>query len=129
MSYIKWFTKHNQKHKTIINKLQHLSDDEIIQYFKFENMVINEPDFCPLYKENTKCHDIEKLNCYLCGCPNFRLADSKSYCDIDSKDGASIKSKDGFIHQNCSKCIVPHTEKYIKQHFNRNWEFIMDNVI
>ena len=52
-------------------KLEDKTTDEVIEYFKFENMVKNEPDFCPLYKDNKKCHDMEDLNCYLCACPNL----------------------------------------------------------
>jgi Zn-finger protein len=130
MSYLSWIEKHSKKHKTIIDKLTHLSDDEIIEYFNFDNMVINEPDFCPLYKDNKKCHNIDNLNCYLCGCPNFRLDDKKSTCNIDSKYGGKIVSKKtGFIHQDCSKCTVPHNKLYVKKYFNRNWKKIMENVV
>jgi hypothetical protein len=73
MSYKKWFDAHAQKHKAIMNRLTHLSDEEVIVYFRFENMVKNENDFCPLFAENKKCHDTEELNCYLCACPNFRF--------------------------------------------------------
>ena len=129
MSYINWFEKHAQKHQEIINKLDGFSDDDIIKYFRFENMVEKEIDFCPLYEKNKKCHDIENLNCYLCGCPNFRLTSVKSFCDINSKNGGTIKGKDGFIHQNCTNCIVPHDEKYIKKYFDKNWSKIMKDVI
>ena len=129
MSYESWFENHAQKHKLIVNKLSHLSKDEIIEYFRFENMVLNEPDFCPLYKDNKKCHDLKELNCYFCGCPNFRLEKTKSFCDIDSKDGGSIVSKNGFIHQDCSKCTVPHHEQYVKKHFDLDWKKVMSKVI
>ncbi len=137
MSYKDWFEAHGRKHAAIMQKLTHLSDDEVIAYFRFENMRINEPDFCPLYAENKKCHDMEDLNCYLCACPNFRFDDAgfkevedrslKSYCTIDSKDGDVFKTDDA-IHQNCSGCTVPHHEAYIKKHFKRNWFEIMEKV-
>lgn len=125
MSYQSWHAEHAEKHKQIVEKLSHLSDDELIDYFKFENMVKNEPDFCPLYKDNKKCHDMENLNCYFCACPNFRVGEKKSFCDINSKDGGSITSPDGFIHQDCSKCTVPHKESYVKKHFSRDWKEVM----
>jgi hypothetical protein len=100
-------------------------------------MVINEPDFCPLYAKNQKCHDIEELNCYLCACPNFRFNDNGfetiknktlfSKCSINSKDGTKFES-DTAIHQNCSGCIVPHNKKYIKENFSRDWFEIMKSV-
>ncbi len=137
MSYSEWFKTHGEKHKKIIEKLSNLSDEEIIKYFRFENMVKKEPSFCPLYKDNKKCHDIENLNCYLCACPNFRFDDKGfkkeekktlfSYCDINSKDGARFEHNDA-IHQNCSACTVPHNEMYIKKFFSRDWFEIMKRV-
>jgi len=137
VSYEKWFQSHGKKHKEIMQKLTKLSDNEIIAYFRFENMVQKEPDFCPLYKENKKCHDMEVLNCYLCACPNFRFDDegiSKkedktiySICSIDSKDGDIFQTEEA-IHQDCSGCLVPHRETYIKKHFSRNWFEIMKKV-
>ena len=137
MRYKDWFEAHGRKHAAIMQKLTHLSDDEVIAYFRFENMRIKEPDFCPLYAENKKCHDMEDLNCYLCACPNFRFNDKgfkdlegrslKSYCTIDSKEGDIFKTDDA-IHQNCSGCTVPHHEAYIKKYFKRDWFEIMEKV-
>ena len=127
MSYQSWHQEHAQKHKKLLEKLRELSDDEVIEYFCFENMVLKEPDFCVLYKENKKCHDMKNLNCYFCACPNFRVEEKQSTCAIKSKDGGSIEAPDGFIHQDCSKCTVPHKEEYIKQHFSRDWLKVMEN--
>ncbi len=126
---------HADKHHLLTQRLlnEGLSQSEIIDYFHFENMVKNEQDFCELYKSNTKCHDMEELNCYLCACPNFRFTtqpqpkDGKlihSHCAIDSKDGA-IFEHDGNIHQDCSGCLVPHHTSYISTHFNTSWREIM----
>ena len=138
MTYEEWFLKQGELHSNVMKKLTNKSIDEIIEYFKFENMVKNEPDFCPLYKDNKKCHDMENLNCYLCACPNFRFKDegfSKtedgktlySVCSINSKDGDQYIGED-YIHQNCSGCVVPHRAKYIKNHFNTNWFEVMKDV-
>ena len=136
MSYSSWFNAHADKHKAIVEKLQkkNLTTEEIIEYFDFENMLINENDFCPLYKEPKKCHDLDKLNCYLCACPNFRFNDDGvkkvqnrtkySFCDINSKDGkAGIYGE--AIHQDCSGCTVPHHVSYIKKNFDLDWKRIM----
>ena len=137
MDYLTWFEAHGQKHKNIMKKLENLSDEEVIRYFRFENMVGKEPDFCFLYKENKKCHEMEVLNCYLCACPNYRFDDLGistennkvlySTCSIESKDGAQFVSDDA-IHQDCSACAVPHHEAYIGKHFSRDWFDIMRNV-
>ena len=138
MTYEEWFIQQGNLHANVMKKLTDKSVDEVIEYFKFENMVKNEPDFCPLYKDNKKCHDMENLNCYLCACPNFRFKDegfSKtedgktlySVCSINSKDGSQYIGED-YIHQNCSGCVVPHRAKYIKNHFNTNWFEVMKDV-
>jgi len=137
MSYSSWFQAHGEKHKKIIDKLSHLNDDELIKYFRFDNMVKEEADFCPLYAKNKKCHDNEELNCYFCACPNFRFKDEGfetieertlfSTCGIDSKDGSQYIS-DTAIHQNCAGCFVPHSEAYIKKHFTRDWFEAMSKV-
>lgn len=137
MSYKKWFDEHAQKHKAIMEKLTALSDQEVIEYFRFENMVIQEPAFCPLYADNKKCHDTEDLNCYLCACPNFRFDDKGfkqeeektlfSTCSIESPDGDRYISETA-IHQNCAGCLVPHRESYIKKVFDRDWLTIMSEV-
>jgi hypothetical protein len=137
MSYDSWFKEHAKKHAKIMKKLKNRSDDEVIKYFLYENMVQNEPDFCPLYIKDKKCHDMEELNCYLCACSNFRFDDGgfkdvdgkilKSYCSIDSKDGRQFASKD-VIHQDCSRCIVPHKKSFIKRVFKRDWLEVMKEV-
>lgn len=126
MTYQSWHEAHAKKHQQLLKKLSHLNDEELIDYFDFENMVVKEPDFCPLYKENKKCHDMENLNCYFCACPNFRVEEKQSTCSIKSKDGGSSKAPDGFIHQDCSKCTVPHTKEYIKANFKRDWLKVMN---
>jgi len=125
MSYLSWHEEHAKKHKKLLEKLSHLSDEELIAYFDFDNMVQKEPEFCVMYAKNKKCHDIETLNCYLCACPNFRVGESSSTCDIKSKDGGSIVAKDGFVHQDCSKCSVPHKVSYVRKNFSRDWKEIM----
>ena len=137
MTYEEWFIKQGNLHANVMKKLTDKSIDEVIEYFRFENMVKNEPDFCPLYKDNKKCHDMEDLNCYLCACPNFRFKDKGfekvedkilySKCNINSRDGSQYVGEN-YIHQNCSGCIVPHREKYIKKNFSRNWFEVMKDV-
>ncbi len=125
MSYLSWFENHASKHQKIVQKVK---EDNLIEYFRWENISKTDVDFCPLFAKNKKCHEMDNLNCYLCACPNFRFDDSatkiKSWCNIDSKDGRQIESK-GVIHQDCSGCTIPHKELYIKKHFDTNWLKIM----
>ncbi len=136
MSYSIWFEKHATKHTKIVDKLleKNYSQEQILHYFDFENMQKKENDFCPLYKESKKCHDMKNLNCYLCACPNFRFDDNGikiidkntqySFCHIKSIDGKQGIYGDK-IHQDCSKCTVPHHKDYIEKRFNLEWKKIM----
>ena len=107
MTYIEWFESHGKKHQNIMKKLTHLSDDEVIAYFKFENMVEKEPDFCYLYKEGERV--------------------LYSTCSIEAKEGTQFISDDA-IHHDCSACKIPHHEAYIMKHFSRDWFSIMRKV-
>ena len=131
MTYTQWFDAHGNKHRLLTNRLsaKGLSQEGIIKYFQFENMVKNEPDFCELYKTNSKCHEMPELNCYLCACPYFRFTENPlekegkrihSYCSIDAKDGAIFEHENN-IHHDCSGCLVPHHESYIKKNFDLSW--------
>ena len=140
MAYKEWFDKHAQKHALIVDCLQKkgLDKEAVIAYFDFENMRQKEPDFCPLYKDNKKCHDMESLNCYVCACPNFRFDDrgikkvdgktQYSFCDIDSKDGEQGVYGES-IHQNCSGCTVPHHVAYVEKVFKWSWVDMMNAVV
>ena len=51
MFYKLWYQQHYKKHKQIMQKLTNLTNDEIIKYFRYNNMLKKELDFCPLYKK------------------------------------------------------------------------------
>jgi len=134
MTYLKWFQTHGEKHRKIMEKLTTLSDEEVIAYFRFENMAVKEPDFCPLYADRKKCHEIKVLNCYLCACPYFRFDDAaieksdgkelRSLCSIDAVKSSFIEHDD-IIHLDCSACLLPHKKAFIHRHFDRDWFEIM----
>ncbi len=137
MGYHEWFEELAEKHRTIVEKCHRLSDDALVDYFLYENMVEKEPDYCPLYATGTKCHRMEDLNCYLCGCPEFRFCDGGfgvyegkklySYCAIDSRHATWVRVSDGW-HLDCSGCTLPHHKSYILKHFDRDWKKIMKEV-
>lgn len=128
MTYNEWITEHDKNLKNILVKLDGSSTDDIVNYFRYENMVINEPDFCPLYRAKTKCHNTDNLNCFYCGCPFFESSDDKPFEIRDSKKVMSrcvVNSRfaQDFIHEDiiqcdCSNCMIPHTDNIVKQHFN-----------
>ena len=137
MTYLEWFEAHANKHEDIMKTLSSLSDDEVIEYFMYENMQEKHIDFCPLYADNTKCHDIKELNCYFCACNHFRFSDdglgknaSKtiySLCSIDAKDGKTFET-DTSMHQDCSDCLIPHKKSTIKKYFSRSWREVMQHT-
>ena len=120
----------------MVDKLltQNFTQEQIIAYFDFDNMVKKENDFCLLYQTNTKCHAIEKLNCYLCACPHFRFHDDGiekieektkySFCAIDAKNGSEA-TYGVAIHHDCSQCEIPHSASYIRKNFNLDWKSSM----
>ncbi len=134
MTYSGWFDTHAAKHRVIMEKLADLSDEEVIAYFRYDNMVEKEPDFCPLYATAARCHDLPELNCYLCACPHFRFSDRGmgieggktrySACAIGAVGGETFQT-DTRIHHDCSRCVIPHDEATIRTVFRRDWKKIM----
>ncbi len=142
MTYREWYDTHADKHAVIVDKLLAKGYDRegIIDYFDFDNMAEAEPDFCPLYAEKKKCHETEKLNCYLCACPFFRFDDDGlksrntehgtrnttiySECSIDAKEGKALCFGDA-VHQDCSDCLLPHRRGFVEKHFDTDWRKIM----
>jgi len=134
MGYMQWYLRHGKKHAEIMRRLEGLDESEVLEYFLYDNMLENEPDFCPLYRDGKKCHDIENLNCYLCACPYFRFDDAaiekrdgkelRSLCSIDAVKSSFIEHDD-VIHLDCSACLLPHKKAFIHRHFDRDWFEIM----
>ena len=122
MTYTHWRTEHQKKHDNILAKLKekNYTKEEIIEYFDFENMVNEEADFCLLYQEKKKCHNMESLNCFHCACPHFVFKEEGLY----EKDGFTIFSECSIshggqftheknIHQDCTNCLIPHKKAYV----------------
>ena len=138
MTYLEWFEAHAERHKNIMKTLTDLSDAEVIDYFLYENMQKKHPDFCPLYADNTKCHEMEALNCYFCACNHFRFSDKGlseekgktrySLCSIHAKEASDFETEDA-VHLDCSACIIPHKHAVIKKYFSRNWKEVMKTTI
>ncbi len=137
MKYIDWYKEHLLKHQVIIEQIKDEGINEIIDYFEYENMQSLHKDFCPLFEQGIKCHNIKKLNCYLCGCPYFRFDDNGLHVDENKNIVYSYCIKDlgdkfianGKTHHDCSKCTLPHTKKFINDNFDIDWSMIMKDVM
>jgi len=138
MTYTDWRTEHDEKVKVILDRLDkdNFNAEEVIDYFKFENMVKNEPNFCLLYKDNKKCHPIENLNCLFCACPYFKFNEDgikelkgdkmlMSDCTINSKfkDEFEYENK---VHCDCTNCFVPHSKGFAMRNI-KNGDKIKDS--
>ena len=56
MTYKEWYIEHSKKRQNLINTLviHNFSKEEIVHYFRWSNMVKNQPQYCGLYSENKK---------------------------------------------------------------------------
>ena len=141
MSYKSWFEEHAKKHEDLVARLngRGIVGEALVDYFEFENMVNKEVDFCPLYAQKQKCHDVEYLNCFLCACPHFRFNDEglhvrddgvvvKSKCAINSRF-ASEFVYENIAHLDCSNCTIPHTKEFVKKQTQATWKETMKKCI
>lgn len=130
MKHGDWTAAHLEKVETVFDKLKDKSVSDTIDYFQYDNMAKNESDFCALYRTFTKCHVSNKLNCLLCACPHFKYSDDEpllisgenkvmSICLINSKKAKEF-TVNGVTHCDCSDCMIPHSDKYIKQQSELN---------
>jgi hypothetical protein len=134
MTYREWYGEFARRHREIVKRIDTAEAETLIDYFRYENMRERHPGFCPLYAEGKRCHELENLNCYLCGCPHFRYCDEGideiggkirySLCAIDAKEGKTFET-DTAIHQDCSDCPLPHLSGFIRRHFDRDWAAVM----
>jgi Zn-finger protein len=89
----------------------------ILNEFNFQNRKNKYPNACPCYKGKI-CHNIspEKLNCFLCYCPEYKSEEIEGGCKINSQKGKwflSDKLPKGKIWD-CSDCDYPHREETVK---------------
>ncbi len=123
MTYKEWADSEAFRRGQIVLKLktQGKSIIDIVDYFDYENMRVMEPTYCGLYIDCIKCHNIEELNCFFCGCPYFKFDDSGietkgeqvtySTCTIDAIKGSEFITGNT-IHQDCTNCDIPHRKEF-----------------
>lgn len=98
---------------------------KILNEFNFLNRQKNHPTECPCYTGKI-CHNIppEKLNCFLCYCPEYDSKKQEGGCKINNPNGKwlfSEKLPKGKIWD-CSNCIYPHNEEIVKRYLEKLFE-------
>lgn len=131
MTYSEWKSNHIAKLTAIVEDNVSKPVSDLIDIFNYDNMVSEYPDFCPLYKEGTRCHNVSDLNCFLCACPYFVASETKpigitfdnklvmSQCTINSKFAVPFVQSapnQSYVHCDCSSCLVPHHKPAILKH-------------
>ena len=88
--------------------------DSLIEEYDFESRKKSHSEECICYKQNKKCHNLEKLNCFFCFCPHYDIEKEKGGCKINSSKGKYIKQGDKEIFD-CSNCDYPHKRNNVKE--------------
>jgi len=94
----------------IANEIINERISEVVDNYDFEKQIEINPNGCPLYQQNQKCHNIEDLNCFFCYCPKYDRTVKEGKCKIDSPKGKYIEGIDGKIFD-CSDCDYPHKKE------------------
>ena len=124
-----WQKEFDKKRRDLIKKYNLKTVKDVIEFFRYSNLRNREPDFCPLFKEGAKCHDLldNELICFFCACPYFDYSlwdeENKIYgrCIINSKYGF----RNEYGYWDCSKCLLPHREKFVKFYLKKYNMFII----
>jgi Zn-finger protein len=91
----------------LANELIQKKNEERIDTYSYENQRKINPNGCVHYLENTRCHDMEELNCFFCLCPKYDRTVKEGACRINSPDSKYIDNHEGKI-LDCSDCGFPH---------------------
>lgn len=113
----KWYVDFLKKRDNILKIRGLVTPYEIAEYFTYSNLKEKEPDFCPLFKTNEKCHDLpeDELICYWCACPfydyDYFNEEEREYgrCRVNSIYGK--RNEEGYW--DCSNCLLPHRKKFV----------------
>jgi hypothetical protein len=97
----KFFSKRDK----IVDK-EELTASDILKYFKYENLVKQEPKFCPLFKSKEKCHDGKNIFCWNCYCDEYDLSCNDGLIGKCKTKSKKAKYTNGIL--DCSDCTYPH---------------------
>lgn len=104
-----------QKRREIISRFHLKTPEEIIEFFKYDNLKKMVPDFCVLFKNNLLCHNLpeKELICYFCACPFYDDElwdeDRKIFGDCKNPEGKGVRNIHGYY--DCTSCTLPHQKK------------------
>ena len=95
---------------------------QTISEYRYDVRKVSNPDACPCYSNNIRCHNLENLNCMLCYCPFY---------DMDKLEGGCLrKSPQGKWYEHsrlpkgkiwdCSDCNYPHIEENVLEYMLKN---------
>jgi hypothetical protein len=78
-------------------------------YFTYNKLKLSHPNYCPLFKNNKICHNIDKdeMDCYHCYCPYY----DNEYVENDRIGRCKRRRNNGKYNNNiwdCSDCTVMH---------------------
>ncbi len=113
----KWYKDFIAKRNYIIEKYNLKTPEQIASFFIYKNLKEKEPNFCPLFPKNEKCHDMkeEDLNCFYCACPfyNYEIWDEEKKifgaCLLSESEG--IRNQYGYW--DCTNCTLSHTSEFV----------------
>jgi Zn-finger protein len=128
----KWHNEYWMKVYKIIEDKE-LTKYTIVDFFKYSNLKIEYPEFCPLFKDNSTCHEktsTDNFICLFCACPFFDF----EYCNEVSKSFGlcTIKSKQGKRNEwgywDCTECSFVHEKLWVEEHLFLMPEFIRNSL-
>jgi len=107
----------NSTHEAINKHLQ-----KIFKEFNFLNRKNKYPNECPCYTGKI-CHNIspEKLNCFLCYCPEYKSELEEGGCKINNSNGKWLFNEKLPKRKiwDCSNCDYPHQEEIVKKYLKK----------
>lgn len=95
------------KMHALANEIREQRIGEVIDEWNFEKRKKANPNGCVCYEQDKKCHNLKKLNCFFCYCPDYDRSVKEGRCRIDSPDGKYIDNHERKI-LDCSECDFPH---------------------
>lgn len=102
---------------------QHIQ--KIIREFNYKTRKQKYPNACPCYTGKI-CHNLppEKLNCFLCYCPEYKSESEIGGCKINSQKGKWFFDDKLVLGKiwDCSNCDYPHREKVVEKYLKKLFE-------